>query len=128
MDDFFKIIMLAVAGVLCSLLIKKNVPEISVLLSIAISAVVIIAGFTVLKELFSFLEEVAELANISTELLKPVYKTVGVATVTKIAVDLCKDSSEGAVASSIELVGSIVGIYMSLPLLSAVLNLVRSLG
>ena len=54
-------------------------------------------------------------------------KTVGIAIVTKIGSDLCRDAGESALAAALEFAGTVCALLTALPLLRAVLELIGEL-
>ena len=68
-------------------------------------------------------KQVRELALV----LAPVVKTVGVAIITRVTVEVCKDAGEGGIAAFVEIAGSAVALYLALPLVRAVLSAITGL-
>ena len=73
------------------------------------------------------LDELADLAQVSPQLLRPMLQTVGLALVTKLASALCKDAGEGSLAAFVEVAGSAAAVLVALPLLRMVLQLMLGL-
>ena len=73
------------------------------------------------------LPELADLAQVSPQLLRPMLQTVGLALVTKLASALCKDAGEGSLAAFVEVAGSAAAVLVALPLLRMVLQLMLGL-
>ena len=80
-----------------------------------------------LETIRDVMEELADLADISPTVLRPMLQTVGLALVTKLAASLCRDAGEGGVASFVEVAGAAAAVLVSLPLLKMVLQLVMGL-
>ena len=55
------------------------------------------------------------------------YSTVGIGLLTQLTASVCADAGESTVTRLIELCGSVLGIYTALPLLEAVLSLLRTM-
>ena len=60
-------------------------------------------------------------------ILKIILKITGIAILTEFAVSICKDSGESAIASKIDLGGKIIIISISIPIITALLELVISI-
>ena len=127
METVLGLAFLSVVGVICLTLVKKHEPGIGMGMSLLISGIVMTAALTIFKRIQAFMNDIAVSAQIGQELLSPLYKIIGVAIVTKLCSDMCKDAKETAIASSIEILGCAAGVYVALPLISAVLKLVNSL-
>ena len=54
-------------------------------------------------------------------------QTVGVAIVTKLAGEVCRDAGESGIAGFVELAGGVAAILVALPLLKMVLQLIGGL-
>ncbi len=52
---------------------------------------------------------------------------MGVAIITRVTVEVCKDAGEGGIAAFVEIAGSAVALYLALPLVRAVLSAITGL-
>ena len=127
MGDFFRIAALAVAAAAAGLLLKKHTPELGLLFGAAVSFVILLFVLTALQPVLAFWSELEELSGLSSAVTAPLLKCVGIAVMTKIAAELCRDAHEGAAAAALEFAGTAAALYIALPLLTAALKLVREL-
>lgn len=67
------------------------------------------------------------MSGLSSDLLVPLYKTVGISLVVRVGGSLCRDAGESALAAVLETAGAVCALLVSLPLLRAVLNLLLEL-
>lgn len=83
-------------------------------------------------ELYGALRELAELIKSMTSsgelFIAPVMKCAAIAIVTKLASELCRDSSQSAVASSVELAGSICALSVAMPLIISMLKTIGAMA
>ena len=77
--------------------------------------------------MLSALKQLAQAGGLSSDLLQPLVKTVGIALVTRTGAELCRDAKQGAMASVVEMAGAFCAIIVSLPLLGAVWELLRGM-
>ena len=120
----------AATGVLAALLVltlKKDNPSGAYLVTIGAGVVIIWGAVTVLSPIKNLLDELREAAGLSPETLKPLYKVLGIAVVTKMSAETCNDAGEDAIGTYIELAGGAAALYASLPLFSAAFATIRSL-
>ena len=75
----------------------------------------------------AFLEDLLAAVEISSTLFLPLLKTAGIAVVTRIGADLCRDAGESAVASAVEMAGAMGALLAVLPLMQAAWEVLRSL-
>ena len=127
MELLIKVAVFSAIGALCAMMLKNRVPEIGMMITILVSAVVAFMALGIFGEIMAFLDEVAKAAGIDTAFLSPVYKLIGIGVVTKLTADACRDAHETAVASTIELFGMAAGIYITIPLIRTLLDLVKGL-
>ena len=58
----------------------------------------------------------------------PILKCVGIAMAARLGSDVCRDAGQTAVASSLETCGAVCALYVSLPLLKALLRTIGALA
>lgn len=117
----------AVIGAVLGLVLKKNSPEISLLLAMAVSCAILSLAVVLLEDVLDFITNLTELTNISSASVSAVMKAVGIGIVSRLASDVCKDSGQSAAASSVELAGTVAALFVALPLMETVLEMIRSL-
>ena len=87
-------------------LLKKHTPELALLLAVAVCGAAALAAVRGVREVWAFLEDLLAAVEISSTLFHPLLKTAGIAVVTRIGADLCRDAGESAVASAVEMAPS----------------------
>lgn len=127
MESIMQIVAIAIAAALCSVTIKRQAPEIGVMLGIAAGVLILLMCYPALKKIKELIISLSETANLSPAVLTPVIKTVGIAIVTKLSADLCRDAKEGGVASFLECAGAVLALVVCVPLVEAVLSMVGEL-
>ena len=75
----------------------------------------------------ALMDELGEAAGLSPAVLAPVLKTVGIAILTHISAEVCRDAKESGIAAFVETAGAAVALCVALPLLRAVLDTVTGL-
>ncbi|MEG2571228.1 MAG: SpoIIIAC/SpoIIIAD family protein, partial [Clostridia bacterium] len=107
MDMLIKICAIAIVSVIAALILRKNAPELSLTLTIAAGILIFMTASGALKTTVSFVRTLATMAGIAPAVLAPLLKTVGIAILTKIAADVCRDAGIGSLASYVELAGGV---------------------
>ncbi|MGM9521648.1 MAG: SpoIIIAC/SpoIIIAD family protein [Oscillospiraceae bacterium] len=107
--------------------IKKDSPALALLLAIAAGCVTLFAALDAVEEVTAFLEDVADTAGMSPTVLSAVMKTVGVALLTRLASDVCRDAGMNSAASSAELAGAAAALYVSIPVMRTVFQMIKGL-
>lgn len=119
---------LAVVGTLCALVIRRSNAEIAAVLSMAVCAAAVWFALGLIEPILDFLTRAKELTGLSGAIFSPVLKCVGVALTCRTAADLCRDGGQGAMAGAVELIGAVGALYVSLPLLGALLDMLGDLA
>lgn len=125
-----KIIQLCVIGLVAagfSMLLKKERPEFTLLLTagFAIAVLWLISGM--LEELVSFLRRLTDAAGVNVFLMETVLKITGAAWILGMGARLTRDAGADSIAGWIEIGGRIIMLFMTLPIFNALLNLLLSL-
>ena len=124
---FLKIAVLAIVAAFCALTIRKTVPELSLLLTLAAGVVLFALGLSAITQVVSFAQELSSYAGISSTLLSPLLKVLGIAILSKIATDACKDAGSQSLAGYVELAGNALALVVSIPLLKSMIEMVSAI-
>ena len=127
MEQMAQVAILCIVGAVLGLMIKKNTPEMALLLSVAVGGIILLSLLQEAGEIWNFLWDLTERTGVPQAVFSPLMKTVGIAIVTKIGSDLCRDAGESAMASLVETAGAICAILAALPLLQSVIELVEEM-
>ena len=118
---------LAVAAALCALVVKREAGGAALVLGLAAGAVILGQVLGAAEAVRALVDELGERAGLSPAVLDPVIKTVGIAILTRISAEVCRDAGESGVAASVETAGAVLALWVALPLLRAVLDTVTGL-
>ncbi|MDE7313027.1 MAG: stage III sporulation protein AD [Eubacterium sp.] len=122
--DVLKIAALAVSGVLLALMLKQTKPEYSVFVSMAVCICIFLYLLSKLQTVFGYLEQLEAQANIDGVYLDTILKMLGISYITQFASDICKDAGYSAVSSQIELFARVSVLFLSFPVLLALVGLI----
>lgn len=127
MSGVVKIAAAAVAAALCAVVVRKQSPEIALTLGVGACALIVLSCSGALESAVELADKLAQTGGLSAQVVEPVMKTAGIAIVTRLAADFCKDAQEGGLASAVELGGTALALAAALPLMAAVLNVLAQL-
>ncbi|MDD5937494.1 MAG: SpoIIIAC/SpoIIIAD family protein [Clostridiales bacterium] len=113
---------LAVTAALCALVLKKQVPELALVLSLAAGAVLLWKALEAVSGVRGLMDSLARTAGLSPEVWKPVIKVVGIGILTRLAASVCRDAGEGSVAAFLETAGTALALFTALPLVETVFD------
>ncbi len=122
--EIIKIIGVGLIGLILVIVLKQYKPEFTIYISLLVGAIILIMVIDKLAGIIDILANLSAKANMNSEFLGILIKITGIAFLTEFAVSICKDSGETAIASKIDLGGKIMIVAISVPILSALLELV----
>ena len=122
--EIIKIIGVGLIGLILVIVLKHYKPEFTIYISLLVGAIILIMVIDKLAGIIDILANLSAKANMNSEFLGILIKITGIAFLTEFAVSICKDSGETAIASKIDLGGKIMIVAISVPILSALLELV----
>lgn len=128
MQEFLQVAVIGVVTVVFAALLKRNSGELAILLTIGACVLMGVLIVRMTEPVLTFLGKLRNLAGLDTELMTPLLKTVGIGLLTQLAASVCTDAGESAIAKLIELCGGVLAIYLALPLLEAVIDLIQSMS
>ena len=104
--------------------LKQYRPEYAIYVSLLAGAIIVLLVMDKFSGIITLLNNIAGKANINNQFLGILLKITGIAFLTEFAVSICKDSGESAIAGKIDLGGKAIVIAMSIPIISALLELI----
>ncbi len=125
MNLLFRTAAILLLSVLLSILLRKGVPELALLLSLAAICTVLVTALETAKQLRDLVYTTQSILRNADMLTAPVLKCLGIAVTTRIASELCRDASQGAASAALEFMGTVCALTVALPL---ILSLLKSIG
>ena len=122
MELVLKAAALALTAALIGIVLRRTNPEMTLLLSICTVVIIMGAALGFAQSFTELAQTVQRIFGVSETMIKPVIKCVAVAIITKMTSDLCKDSSQAAAASAVELAGTVCALCIIMPLLMSMLT------
>lgn len=111
-----KVAAIAVCGVLLAMILKNVKSELSVLISLAVSVVIIFYIAAKISGIISELGQLEKFISVSREYIEILIKVIGITYVTQFATDICRDNGDTAIAGQIEIFCKITIAAISLPI------------
>ena len=128
MEDFTKVAVIALLTVLFLPAIKRHTAELGVVLSLAACVLIGLFLVNMARPVVVFFSELRAMTGLDRSLMEPLMKTLGVGLLSQLCAGVCSDAGESALAKLVELAGSVLSIYLALPLFRAVIELVQTMG
>ena len=127
MDKFIQASALALLTVIICLVLSKQGKEIALLLSILACCILGSMMVSYLEPLLDLMSNLRQTAQLDTQLLEVLMKAVGIGVLAEIAGLVCADAGNGTLAKTLQLLGSAVILWLSIPLFHRLLELVSSI-
>lgn len=109
------------------LTLSKQGKDFSILLVICVSCAVLTAAISYLKPIIAFFRQLEDLGNLDTQLLNILMKAVGIGLLSETTALVCSDAGYAALGKVLKLLGSAIILWLSIPLLSALVELVQEI-
>lgn len=124
MEQFLKAVAVALLAVVIVLMLKSSEKGIAQLLSVLVCCIVIGSALTYVEPVIEFIRSVRVLSGLDEQYLMILFKSVGISVTAEIASLLCDDSGNAAMGKTIQFLATAVILCLSLPLLTALLQLI----
>lgn len=109
------------------LLLLKQGKDFSLLLSVAVCAMVAVAALQYLEPIFDFFDSLQLSGSLDEDALELVLKTVGIGLLVEVSALICTDCGNAAMGKVLQILGSIVILSLSLPLFTSLMELVEEI-
>ena len=106
METMARLAAVGVTAVVLSAVLRKNTPELALLLALAAGLWMLALVGAGLGAVVELMKELAGQAGLSEALLEPVVKTVALSILTRLTAEICRSAGEGGVAAFVETAGS----------------------
>ncbi len=116
----FAIISLFLYGIL-----RQYNPNYAILLSCVCCVFLVVYAVGTLEPVFNLVQNLSQ--HTSFEGVSIIFKAVGIAVLTQFTQELCRESGQTALASSVEFVGKVAVIIISVPLLVSLSDIILEL-
>ncbi len=127
MGAMAKLAAVGVTAVVLSAVLKKNTPELALLLAVAAGLWMLALAAAGLGAAVELMRELAGEAGLSDALLEPVVKVVALSILTRLTSEICRGAGETGVAAFVETAGTALALMAALPLVRAVARMMGEL-
>lgn len=124
--DIVQIAAVGIIAAILSITIKKQVPEMSLIISIAAGTLIFLILLPKLAAVIDIIKKVGDAAGTNNEYVLIIVKVIGISYITEFASQICSDAGEGAIAAKIEAAGKVFILIIATPILLSLLNLIFS--
>lgn len=127
MEEFWKVAAGALLVTVLGLAVGKKEKDLAAVLGMAACAMASAVALGYLKPILDFVWELEGLARMGEGILGCLLKALGVGIVSQVAGSLCADGGSAALGKTVQLLGSVVTVHLSLPIFREMLELIREI-
>lgn len=127
MGDYVKAAGLVLVSVVLCLVLSGQNKSFPVLIAIAVCSIVTIAALQYIRPLLDFFDQLRAVGKFDSELLTILIKAVGIGILSEITALICADSGNSALGKSLQILTTAVILWLSLPLFTGLMELVKQL-
>lgn len=123
----FKLIGIAIIGVITVTLLKTTKPEFAVFATIATGIVMVITMLSALRDVVLAFDDIVEKSGIDDRVFSAVLKIIGIGYLTEYSSSVATDAGCASIAQKLQFGGKIVIFIMSISIVSTLVDLVSAL-
>lgn len=127
METAVQIASIAIIVAVCGCILRPQVGPVAAVLSIMACTAILFLVFQFLNPVIEVLERLRRLSGLTDSATAPMLKVAGISILTQVAGCVCEDAGEKTLHGAVETGGTILSLYISMPLLSAVLDLLEEM-
>lgn len=127
MDIYLKTCGAVLVALVLILTLGSKGKDIGILLSIAVCTMVILVAMRYLRPVVEFLEKLATDGGLDKSLIEILLKVVGISVVSEISALICGDSGNSSMGKSLQLLGTAVILWLSIPVFTMILELIQTM-
>lgn len=114
-------------AVILVLALKSHSKEIAAILSITVCCLAAIAALNYLQPILDFLQSIEQLAGLNSTMVETLLKVTGIGMISEISCLVCKDAGNESMGKSMQLLGTAVILYLSVPMFYSLIELLQKI-
>jgi len=123
----FKIISIAIIGVVVVLLLRTAKPEFAVFATIATGVVIVIILLSTLQDVILSFDEIVKKSGVDDGIFTAVLKIIGIGYLTEYSASIANDAGCGSIASKLQFGGKLTIFAMSISIVSTLIDVIKNL-
>ena len=124
MAEYLRWAAVVLIGLILALVLGRQAKEMGLLLTLAVCVLVSIAALGFLEPVTALLEELRRLGDLDGQALSILIKCAGIGILSELSGILCADAGEGAMGKALALLSNAAMLWLSLPLIEELLNMI----
>lgn len=125
--EILKLVAVGVVISVIAILLKSVKPELSVMVTIAGSVLMLLFIINYFTEIFNTFYQIISKSGIDSNIFWIVIKIIGVGYLVEFGANICADSGNSGIADKIVLGGKIIIFLMAMPIVTSLFNIILEL-
>lgn len=127
MDVFIKAAAGIFIAVVLGLALAKQGKDISLLLTVVVCCMVVTAAVAYFQPVIDFMQRLQSIGQLDPEMFQTLMKAVGIGLLTELMSLICADAGNASLGKTLQILAMAVILWMSLPMLNALIELIDSI-
>lgn len=127
MTLFLQVCGAVLLAVILVLALKSHTKEIGTILALAVCCMTALAALHYLQPVIDFLHTLKRMGGLDGNMVSILLKATGIGIIAEIANLVCKDAGNESMGKSMQLLGTAVILYLSMPLFTALIDLLQKI-
>lgn len=123
MTSVVRLVGVGFTGAMLSLALRRQRPEMALVITLVTSIIIALEVVLGIGEAVAEIGELVEESGVTIKYFPVAIKAMGIAYITQFAGELLRDANETAIASKLEMAGRIAILLMTIPVISAFLEM-----
>lgn len=125
--DILQIIGIGLSGAVTALVLKEYKPLFAVCIGMLTAMVIFASLLRYISYIFDAVHMIAARLSVNDSYITVLIRIIGIAYLSRFGSEICRDAGQNVIAQKIELAGKIMIVVTSMPILTAVLNLLAGI-
>ncbi|MFA5449988.1 MAG: SpoIIIAC/SpoIIIAD family protein [Clostridia bacterium] len=120
----FKVIGIALIGVLTVTALRQVKPELAIFAGVAASVVIILEVMGEVTQIISVFQGVGEGGEVTNGIFKSITKIIGIGYITEYSASICEDYGSQSIAKKVQLAGKVSIFGLAIPIILSIIDAV----
>jgi len=125
-----EIVQIVAIGIICVIILsilRETNKDLAVIISLIASILIFFIVIPKISNIITVLNTIADKSGINSIYVTTILKIIGIAYIAEFGVQLSNDANEKNIATKIELAGKIIIVFLSLPIIIALVDTIVSI-
>ena len=127
MGTFYQAAGLVLVASVLGLVLAKQGKEMTVMLTIGVCCMVLVAAIAFLKPVLEFMHQLESLGKLNSQMVQILFKVVGIGMVSEISGMICADAGNASMGKALQMLSNAVILWLAIPVFQTLLELIQQI-